>query len=129
MMDLKQNPDQADQNAQQLIRRTKQITRRRFTPEEKVRILIEGIRGEILVSVLCRREGIGTNVYYKWLKDFMEAGKGRLKGDTLREANRAEVETLKQENQRLKELVAQLSLENLVLKKAWVSTHGPALCT
>jgi transposase len=118
MMDLKQNPDQADQNAQQLIRRTKQITRRRFTPEEKVRILIEGIRGEILVSVLCRREGIGTNVYYKWLKDFMEAGKGRLKGDTLREANRAEVETLKQENQRLKELVAQLSVENLVLKKS-----------
>lgn len=118
MMDIKQNPDQADQNAQQLIRRTKQITRRRFTPEEKVRILIEGIRGEIPVSVLCRREGIGTNVYYKWLKDFMEAGKGRLQGDTLREANRAEVETLKQENQRLKELVAQLSVENLVLKKS-----------
>jgi transposase len=118
MMDINQNPDQADHNAQQLIRRTKQITRRRFTPEEKVRILIEGIRGELPVSVLCRREGIGTNVYYKWLKDFMEAGKGRLKGDTLREANRAEVETLKQENQRLKELVAQLSVENLVLKKS-----------
>jgi transposase len=114
MIDINQNPDQADHNAQQLIRRTKQITRRRFTPEEKVRILIEGIRGE----TLCRRESIGTNVYYKWLKDFMEAGKGRLKGDTLREANRAEVETLKQENQRLKELVAQLSLENLVLKKS-----------
>lgn len=125
---INQNPDQADQNAQQLIRRTKQITRRRFTPEEKVRILIEGIRGELPISVLCRREGIGTNVYYKWLKDFMEAGKGRLKGDSLREANRAEVETLKQENQRLKELVAQLSVENLVLKKAWVSTHGSALC-
>jgi transposase len=125
---INHNPDQADQNAQQLIRHTKQIPRRRFTPEEKVRILIEGIRGEIPVSVLCRREGIGTNVYYKWLKDFMEASKGRLKGDSLREANRAEVETLKQENQRLKELVAQLSLENLVLKKAWVSAHGSALC-
>ena len=118
MMDVNHHPDQADQNTQRLIRRTKQITRRRFTPEEKVRILIEGIRGEIPVSVLCRREGIGTNVYYKWLKGCMEAGKGRLKGDTLREANRAEVETLKQENQRLKELVAQLSLENLVLKKS-----------
>jgi transposase len=118
MMDINQNPDQADHHAQQLIRRTKQITRRRFTPEEKVRILIEGIRGELPISVLCRREGIGTNVYYKWLKDFMEAGKGRLNGDTLREANRAEVETLKQENQRLKELVAQLSVENLVLKKS-----------
>ncbi len=129
MMDINHNPDQADQNAQQLIRRTKQLTRRRFTPEEKVSILIEGIRGEIPINALCPREGIGTNVYYKWLKDFMEAGKGRLKGDTLREANRAEVETLKEENQRLKELVAQLSLENLVLKKAWVSTHGSALCT
>src|SRR5687768_17541800 len=92
---INQNPDQADHNAQQLIRRTKQITRRRFTPEEKVRILIEGIRGELPISVLCRREGIGTNVYYKWLKDpsttlrtgFMEAGKGWLKGDTFREAN------------------------------------------
>jgi transposase len=118
MMDINHNPDQADHHAQQLIRRTKQITRRRFTPEEKVRILIEGIRGEIPINALCRREGIGTNVYYKWLKDFMEAGKGRLQGNTLREANRAEVETLKQENQRLKELVAQLSLENLVLKKS-----------
>jgi transposase len=118
MMDIKQNLDQADQNAQQLIRRSKKLTRRRFTPEEKVRILIEGIWGELPVSVLCPREGIGTNVYYKWLKDFMEAGKGRLKEDTLREANRAEVETLKQENQRLKELVAQLSPENLVLNKS-----------
>jgi transposase len=118
MMDINHNPDQADHHTQQLIHRTKQITRRCFTPEEKVRILIEGIRGELPISVLCRIEGIGTNVYYKWLKDFMEAGKGRLKGDTLREANRAEVETLKQENQRLKELVAQLSVENLVLKKS-----------
>jgi transposase len=126
MIETNETFEQADRNAQQLVRRTKQLTRRRFTPEERVRILIEGIRGEIPVSVLCRREGIGTNVYYKWLKDpsaalrtgFMEAGKGRLKEDSLREANRAEVETLKQENQRLKELVAQLSLENLVLTKS-----------
>lgn len=107
MIETDEKFEQADHHAQQLIRRTRQITRRRFTPEEKVRILTEGIRGEIPVSLLCRRESIGTNVYYKWLK-----------GDILREANRAEVETLKQENQRLKELVAQLSLENLVLKKS-----------
>jgi transposase len=94
MIHINQNLDQTDHHAQQLIHRTKQLTRRRLTPEEKVRILIEGIRGEIPISVLCRREGIGTSVYYKWLKDFMQAGKGRLKGDTLREANRAEVETL-----------------------------------
>jgi transposase-like protein len=94
MMDINHSPDQADFNAQQLIRRTKQLTRRRFTHEKKVRILIEGIRREIPVTVLCRREGTCTNVYYKWLKDFMEGDKGRLKGDTLRKANRAEVETL-----------------------------------
>ena len=113
-----QRYDQADESARELIRRTKRVTRRRFSPEEKVRIVIEGIRGDIPISVLCRREGIGTNVYYKWLKDFMEAGKARLKGDTARDASKAEVEALKRESERLKELVAQLSVENLVLKKS-----------
>ena len=94
------------------------MTRRRFSSEEKVRIVIEGIRGEIPISALCRREGIRTNVYYKWLKDFMEAGKARLDGDTLREASRGEVEGLKRETERLRELVANLSVENLVLKKS-----------
>jgi transposase len=110
--------DRADDKARELVHRTKQVTRHRFTAEEKVRIVLEGIRGEIPISVLCRREGIRTNVYYKWLKDFMEAGKARLKGDTLREASRAEVEALKREVGRLKELVANLSVENLVLKKS-----------
>jgi len=111
------NFDRADANARQVIRRTKQVTRRRFSPEEKVRIVIEGIRGEIKVTALCRREGIASNVSFKWLKDLMEAGKGRLKGDTLREAGRAEVQSLQREKERLKDLVAQLSVENLVLKK------------
>ena len=118
MIDTNTNYDQADDNARQVIRRTKRATRRQFSPEEKVRIVIEGIRGEITVTALCRREGIATNVYYKWLKDFMEAGKGRLKGDSLREASKAEVQSLQRENERLKELVAQLSVENLVLKKS-----------
>ena len=118
MIDINTNYDQADDNARLVISRTKRATRRKFSPEEKVRIVIEGIRGEITVTTLCRREGIATNVYYKWLKDFMEAGKGRLKGDTLREASRAEVQSLQRENERLKELVAQLSVENLVLKKS-----------
>jgi transposase len=110
--------DWADDKARELVHRAKQVTRRKFTPEEKVRIVIEGIRGEIPISVLCRREGIRSNVYYKWLKDFMEAGKARLKGDTLREASRTEVEGLRRESDRLKELVANLSVENLVLKKS-----------
>ena len=103
--------DEADDNARALIRRTRRATRRRFTPEEKV-------RGEIPISTLCRREGITASTYYKWLKDFMEAGKGRLKGDTLRKANRTEVDELRRENERLKELVAELSVKNLVLKKS-----------
>jgi transposase len=117
MREARTGYDQADDKARELVHRTKQVTRRRFTPEEKVRIVIEGIRGEIPISVLCRREGIRSNVYYKWLKDFMEAGKARLKGDTQREASRAE-EVLKREADRLKELVANLSVENLVLKKS-----------
>jgi transposase len=79
---------------------------------------MEGVRGEEPVSVLCRREGINSTVYYRWLKDFMEAGKQRLKGDALREAGREEVQALKAENQRLKELVADYALEVVALKKA-----------
>ena len=85
MQEVSRSYDQADENARQVVRRTRNVTRRKYTPEEKVRIVIEGIRGEISVSALCRREGINPGVYYKWLKDYMEAGKSRLKGDTLRE--------------------------------------------
>src|SRR3972149_10907597 len=95
MQETRTGYDQADGSARELIRHTKRVTRRRFTPEEKVRIVIEGIRGEIPISTPCRREGIRSNVYYKWLKDFMEAGKARLEGDTLRGASRAEVEVPK----------------------------------
>ena len=118
MEETKVRYDEADDNARALIRRTRLATRRRFTPEEKVRIVIEGIRGEIPISTLCRREGITASTYYKWLKGFMEAGKGRLKGDTLRKANKVEVDELRRENERLKELVAELSVKNLVLKKS-----------
>jgi transposase len=105
-------------SAKQLIRKVRQATRRRYSAEEKIRIVMEGIRGDDAVSDLCRREGIGSNVYYKWLKEFMEAGKARLKGDEKRDATRAEVEGLKRENERLKLLVAEVSLENMVLKKS-----------
>jgi transposase len=102
------------------IRRVKRATRRKYTPEEKVRIVLEGFRGEIGISALCRREGIHPTVYYSWLKDFMEAGKARLEADSARDATRAEVETLKRENERLKQLVAELSLQVHVLKKTVV---------
>ena len=99
------------------IRQVKRITRRKFTPEEKIRIVLEGIRHEVPVTELCRREGIRPNVYYSWIKDFMEAGKERLKHDTARDATRPEVESLKRENLGLKQLVAELSLQVHVLKK------------
>jgi transposase len=101
----------------QQIRRAKKVTRRRFSVEEKIRVVMEGIRGEEPVSELCRREGIDASVYYRWLKDFMEAGKQRLRGDVLREARTDEVKALKDENARLKQLVADYALDLMALKK------------
>jgi transposase len=112
------SPARAGETARQLIRRAKYASRRRFPAEEKIRIVMEGIRAEVSIADLCRREGIHPTIYYKWLKDFMEAGKGRLRGDAKREANSAEVKQLRGENERLKLLVADLSLENLTLKKS-----------
>ena len=106
------------ETARELIRKTKQVTRRKFPAEEKIRIVMEGIRAEVSVSELCRREGIAPTVYYKWLKDFMEAGKSRLRGDTQREATSDEVKHLRKENERLKQLVGDLSLEKMALKKS-----------
>ena len=99
------------------IKRIRRITRRKFTPEEKIRIVLEGFRHEVPIRDLCRREGIKPNVYYAWLRDFMEAGKERLARDTVRDASRAEVDGVKRENERLKQLVADLSLKVHILKK------------
>ena len=95
----------------------KRRTRRKYNTEEKIRIVLEGLRGESSIAELCRKEGINQNTYYRWSKDFLEAGKKRLKGDTEREANTSEVKDLRNENSHLKHLVADLSLENIRLKK------------
>jgi transposase len=108
------------EETQEFIRRVRRSTRRRYSPEEKIRIVLEGFRREVTVNDLCRREGIKPNVYYSWLKDFMEAGKTRLRADTVRDATQAELGALRRENERLKQLVAELSLDNLVLKKTAV---------
>jgi transposase len=105
------------QETRGFIRKVKRKTRRKFTAEEKICVVLEGIRHEVSVRELCRREGIAANTYYSWLKDFMEAGKERLKHDSARDATRAEVEDLKRQNMRLKQLVAELSLEVYLLKK------------
>ena len=100
-----------------LISDLKRKTRKSYSSEEKIRIIIEGMRGETTIAELCRKEGISQANYYKWSKDFMEAGNKRLSGDTMREANTSEVQELKGENIDLKELVAELSLEVRKLKK------------
>ena len=111
-------PTRSAETAHALICKTKRVTRHRFSTEEKIRIVMEGVRGEVSVAELCRREGIHPTIYYKWLKDFMEAGKARMRGDTLREATREEVKLLRQENERLKQLVADLSVANMLLKQS-----------
>lgn len=104
--------------SEDLIRDIKRKTRRKYSSEEKIRIVVEGMRGETSIAELCRREGIAQNLYYRWSKDFLESGKKRLDGDTMREANTSEVQSLKNENAQLKEAVAELLLENRVLKKS-----------
>ena len=101
-----------------VVREIKRKTRRKFTPEEKIRIILEGLKGEDSIAAICRREGIAPSLYYKWSKSFLEAGKRRLKGDTIREANSDEVTEIRKENEQLKQLVAELSLKNRVLKKS-----------
>lgn len=101
-----------------LIRRVRKATERRFTAEEKIRIVLEGFRKELPITDICRREGISPSIYYSWLKQFMEAGKERLKGDTLRGATPDEVKQLRQENNQLKELIGQQALELAQFKKS-----------
>ena len=99
------------------VREIRRKTRRKYSAEEKIRIVLDGLRGEDSIVELCRREGIVPNLYYNWSKEFLEAGKRRLQGDTKRQATSPEVADLRQENGQLKELVADLSLRNALLKK------------
>jgi len=105
-------------SAAKLIREVRAKTRRKFSAEDKIRIVLEGFRKEMPVSDLCRREGLSSALYYSWLKDFMEAGKARLKGDSLRDATQSEVKELKAENERLKELAGEQALQIQLLKKS-----------
>ena len=108
------------EETKKFIKDIKRVNRRKFTPEEKIRIVLEGFRRDTPIRDLCRREGINPGTYYAWLKDFMEAGKERLTRDTARDATRTEVQEIKRENARLKELVAELYLQVHVLKKTTI---------
>jgi len=113
-------PNHSKAPAERVVKDIRRATRKQYSAEEKIRIVLEGLRGEDSIAELCRREGIAQGVYYKWSKDFMEAGKRRLAGDTARAANSDEVRDLRREARDLKEVVAEQMLENRLLKKSMI---------
>ena len=114
---MRQKTVPVKQPAETVIRDIRRATRRHFSAEEKIRIVLDGLRGEESIAEICRREGIASSMYYGWSKEFLEAGKKRLAGDTTRAATSDEVKALRREASSLKEAVADLTLENRLLKK------------
>jgi transposase len=114
----------AKKPAEQVIKDIRRATRRHFSAEDKIRIVLDGLRGEDSIAELCRKEGIAQSLYYTWSKEFMEAGKRRLAGDTARAASTDDVKGLRQEAAALKEVVADLMLENRLLKKSMIADGG-----
>ena len=110
--------------AEKVVRDIRRKTRRRHSTEEKIRIVLEGLRGEESIAVLCRREGIAESLYYSWSKEFLEAGKKRLAGDTARQATSNEVKALRAEARDLKEALAEQMLENRLLKESMIGDGG-----
>ena len=115
---MRQHSNLAKDTAEKVVKEIRRATRKQYSAEEKIRIVLEGLRGEDSITELCRREGIAQNLYYRWSKDFLEAGKKRLAGDTARAATSDEVKDLRREATALKEVVADLTLENRLLKKS-----------
>ena len=120
---MRQKQDKKDE-ADKVVRNIKRQTRRKYGAEEKIRIVLAGLRGEDSIAELCRRENIHQNLYYNWSREFLEAGKKRLAGDTAREANTSEVSEMRKEALCLKELLAETMLENRVLKKSVIGDGG-----
>ena len=110
--------------APKVVKDIRRATRKQYSAEEKIRIVLDGLRGEDSIAELCRREGINQNLYYRWSKEFLQAGKKRLAGDTAREATTDEVKGLRREAVELEEVVAELALENRLLKKSMIGTGG-----
>ena len=121
---MKQKSMNTKEPAERAVRDIRRRTRKQYSAEDKIRIVLEGLRGEESVAALCRREGIAESLYYSWSKEFLEAGKKRLAGDTARQANSGEVKGLMREMRDMKELVAELSLENRLLKKSMIADGG-----
>lgn len=122
---MRQKPGPSE-TAEEHVRAIRRATRKRYAAEEKIRIVLSGLRGEHSIAELCRREGIAESLYYAWSKEFLEAGKKRLAGDTERQASSGEVKDLRRAMNGLKELVADLTLENRLLKKSMTGDGGDA---
>jgi len=121
---MRRDPIDAKDAAERTVRDIRRRTRKQHSAEEKIRIVLAGLRGEESIAALCRREGIAESLYYSWSKEFLEAGKRRLAGDTERQANSGEVKELRREMRDMKELVADLTLENRLLKKSAFADGG-----
>jgi len=121
---MRQKSETPKPPAEQVVKDIRRATRKQYSAEEKIRIVLEGLRGEYSIAELCRREGIAESLYYSWSKEFLEAGKRRLAGDTARAATSDEVKTLRREAQDLKEVVAEQALELRLLKKSMIGDGG-----
>jgi len=115
---MTKKPTTSKDAADKVVKNIRRKTRQTYSSEEKIRIVLAGLRGEESIAVLCRREGIAESLYYSWSKEFLEAGKRRLSGDTARQATSPEVKDLRSESLALKECVADLTIENRLLKKS-----------
>lgn len=124
---MKQKSGPGKAPAEQVLKDIRRRTRRQYSAEEKIRIVLEGLCGDENISELCRREGIAASMYYGWSKEFLEAGKRRLAGDTARAATSGEVKDLRREATALKEVVADLILENRLLKNVWLAPSASVL--
>jgi transposase len=111
-------------SSERIVKDIRRATRKQYSAEEKIRIVLDGLRGEHSIAELCRREGIAESLYYTWSKEFLEAGKRRLAGDTARAATTDEVKSLRQEARALKEVVAEQALELRLLKKSMIADGG-----
>ena len=117
---MRQKSGQTKAAADKVVKSIRRKTRRHYSAEEKIRVVLAGLRGEESIASLCRQEGISESLYYSWSKEFLEAGKRRLAGDTARQATSPEVKDLRSESAALKEVVAELTLENRLLKKSMI---------
>ena len=121
---MRQRTEAAKPSAEKVIKDIRRVTRRQYGAEEKIRIVLDGLRGEESIAAQCRREGIAESLYYNWSKEFLEAGKKRLAGDTARAATTDEVKALRRETRDLKEVVAEQALELRLLKKSMIADGG-----